>query len=280
LLPHEIAERHPGLTRPCEAGEIIGGIEVVGFTVAIHDLVKQILGSLEKDGATFRWRTRVERIDWDKSGLARGLVIAGELVGADHYVLSPGAYGTDLLRGTVSDGLIHGVLGVWLTLPNVTPMLEHSLKIARTGHIAEDSNVTVGGADGDGSTLIIGSGYGWTGADPTNIDPAQLSTLNAAVDDTARRFFPESYVAAQEGGMLDVKRRFCVRPWTASNLPIFEMAKTCSGGALVLTGGHNTGGFAQAPAVAAAVHAALKGERHPMHVLYDPRRLYGSKGLS
>jgi glycine/D-amino acid oxidase-like deaminating enzyme len=280
LLPREVAERHPGLAGACHRRELIGGIEVVGFTVSVHDLVERILACLEQGGATLHWSTRVEKIGWDTSGLAEGLIIGGELVGADHYVLSPGAYGADLLRGTASDNLIHGVLGVWLTLPNVSPMLEHSLKIARTGHVAEDSNVTVGQASGDGSVLMIGSGYGWTGADPTNIDPAQLSALHAAVDDTARRFFPESYAVAQESGMLDASRRFCIRPWTASNLPVFEMAKTGSGGALVLTGGHNTGGFAQAPAVAAAVRAALKGEQHPMHVLYDPRRPRGFRERS
>jgi D-amino-acid dehydrogenase len=269
----EVADSHPALAKACNKGEVVGGIEVVGFTLPIHDLVERILIRVEQEGGTFHWNDRVEGIAKRPSGTVEGLIVGGEPVKADHYVLSPGAYGGDLLRGTASEDLIHGVLGVWLPLPNVAPRLECSLKIARSGHLAEDSNVTVG-RNGDGEpALVLGSGYGWTGADPTNIDPVQFGVLYQAVADTARRFFPDPYAAARESGVLDGDLRFCVRPWTASNLPLFEIQNTCTGGALVITGGHNTGGFAQAPAVATAVGAALRGEPHPMHFLYDPRRL-------
>jgi D-amino-acid dehydrogenase len=67
--------------------------------------------------------------------------------------------------------------------------------------------------------------------------------------------------------------RFCVRPWTASSLGVFEVIPTVEGGRLVITGGHNTGGFAQAPAIAAAVLAELTGRRHTMDVLYHPLRM-------
>jgi D-amino-acid dehydrogenase len=59
---------------------------------------------------------------------------------------------------------------------------------------------------------------------------------------------------------------------------VFETAATAAGGVLVTTGGHNTGGFAQAPAVAAAVLAAVRGEPHPMHELYLPERASGFLG--
>ncbi|HEU5106813.1 MAG TPA: FAD-dependent oxidoreductase [Solirubrobacterales bacterium] len=268
----EIGERYPGLAAACGQGEIVGGIEVVGFTLAVHDLVKRILAWLERHRVTFHWSTRVDAVGREPAGRPEGLMVNGESVRADHYVVSPGTYGTDLLRGTSSADLIHGVLGVWLTLPNTPPMLEQSLKIARSGHLAEDSNVTIGRDIHGDQALIIGSGYGWTGADPANIDAAQLKALQAAVDDTARRFFPEAYAAGEESGAGGEELRFCVRPWTASNLPVFEIEETSAGGALVVTGGHNTGGFAQAPAVAAATRAALEGRHHAMHVLYDPRR--------
>lgn len=273
LSAAEVAERHPALSDACATNLIAGGIEVVGFTVAVHELVDRVLTQLEAAGARLQWRERIDGVQWDPSGAAEGLVAANGLVRADHYVLSPGAHGADLLRGSLSDGLIQGVLGVWVTLPNVAPRLEHSLKIARTGHIAEDSNVTVG-RDGEGRPcLIVGSGYGWTGADPANVDAAEIKGLVEAVDDTARQFFPRAYDAACESGVLEASRRLCVRPWTASNLGLFEIAEARGGGALVITGGHNTGGFAQAPVVAAAVIAALSGRSHPMHVLYHPRRL-------
>ena len=47
---------------------------------------------------------------------------------------------------------------------------------------------------------------------------------------------------------------------------------TASGGSLIITGGNNTGGFAQAPAIARAVWKGLVGERDPIHVLFHPDR--------
>ena len=191
---------------------------------------------------------------------------------ADHFVLSPGAYGHNLLRGTRAAGAIQGVLGVWITLPNVDPPLTCSLKIRREKYVTPDTNVTVVKDPSRGPVLILGAGYGWTGARPQNIDLAELEAIFLGVQDTARVFFPTAYeVACSDGGM-QRSRRWCVRPWTAANLGIFETIPTVAGGKLVVTGGHNTGGFSQAPAVAAAVLAALRDRSHPMHSLYDPLR--------
>src|ERR1700677_1677977 len=121
LSPGEVADRHPALVDACAADRIVGGIEVVGFTVAVHDFVTRVLALLEAAGTGIHWSRRIERICWDGAGAATGLVAQDELVSADHYVLSPGAHGGDLLRGSTSADLIHGVLGVWLTLPNVDP---------------------------------------------------------------------------------------------------------------------------------------------------------------
>jgi glycine/D-amino acid oxidase-like deaminating enzyme len=269
----EVGECYPALREACAANLIAGGIEVVGFTVGVHDFVGRILTQLEAANATFHWRKRIDGIQWSSSLAVKGLHAGERLVRADHYVLSPGAHGGDLLRGSLSEGLIQGVLGVWLALPNIAPRLEQSLKIVRTGHVAEDSNVTIGRDRGGRPSLIVGSGYGWTGLDPANIDAVEIRHLVEAVDDTAQRFFPCAYEIARQSGILEASRRLCVRPWTASNLGLFEIAEASGGGVLIATGGHNTGGFAQAPAVAAAVLAALNGESHPMHVLYHPQRL-------
>lgn len=50
------------------------------------------------------------------------------------------------------------------------------------------------------------------------------------------------------------------------------MIGTSQGGRCVITGGHNTGGFAQGPSIAKAVHAALMHNEHPMHASYHPDR--------
>ena len=167
------------------------------------------------------------------------------------------------------------MLGVWFTVPNVEPRLEHSLKIARSGHRAEETNITLAtGADG-APVLVCGAGYGWTGLRPDNVDEAELEVLFDALEDTLLRFFPKAHAEAQAVGMLDASRRLCVRPWTASCLGVFERLPTADGGTLIVTGGHNTGGFAQSPTIAEAVLAAFEGREHMMHTRYAPDRYAG-----
>jgi glycine/D-amino acid oxidase-like deaminating enzyme len=269
LTPAQIARRHPALAGAVDAGLLAGGLEVSGFTVQIHDLVRALVTTLERDGATFRWSHPVEAIRWNGQGRADGLITASGVIRSDHYVISPGAYGGDLLRGTLSHELIQGVVGVWLTVPEEAPGLQRPLKLFRAGHVACDSNITpIRGPKGE-RHLTIGSGYGWTGLDPDAIDADELDFLYRAVEDTLRRFLPRCHRAAPE---ITKTRRLCVRPWTASGLGVFEQVDT-GHGRLIITGGHNTGGFAQAPAVAEAVLAALREYDHPMHRLYDPARL-------
>ncbi|MQY06800.1 NAD(P)/FAD-dependent oxidoreductase [Actinomadura macrotermitis] len=269
LTSSQVAASYPALSAAHANGVLAGGIEVVGFTVQIHSFLARLVGILEKQGVLFHWESTVEGTACGKGGLHS----AGEALQGDHYVLSPGAYGGELLRGTATHNRIHGVLGSWLTLPNVHPRLRNSIKISRSGHLAEDANVTVTTDPYGDSHLVVGSGYGWTGADPRNVDPGRLDSLHAAVADTAATFFPEAYEQARDTGLLQTSIRHCVRPWTASSLPVLEVARNGNGGLAVVTGGHNTGGFAQAPAVAEAVAAALRGAEHPMQVLYHPDRL-------
>lgn len=273
LTPSQIAARYPALTDAVRGRVIAGGIEVRGFTVQVHAFLARVVDLLERSGVRLFWGQEVSRLRWDGTGVPWRLCVGDELIGADHFVLSPGVYGGELLRGTASDGLIHGVLGAWLTLPGSEPNLERSLKIARRGHAAEDANVTVAVGPDNEPQLIIGSGYGWTGHDPNNIDAEELNALYDAVEDTASTFFPGAFANARESGLLAASRRFCTRPWTASSLGVLETIEKSDGGVMVVTGGHNTGGFAQAPVVAEAVSAALRGRHHPMHTLYHPDRL-------
>jgi D-amino-acid dehydrogenase len=265
-----LVECHPALAEASKAS-IVGAIEVRGFTLAIHDFVARLLTSLEDRGVRVRFNERVSRLHW-RDGKAGGVVTDTDLVSADHYVISPGVYGDRILRDTSSDGQIHGVLGVWLAMPNIEPRLEHSLKVSRRGHVTEDSNITVA-HDSDGRpVMILGAGYGWVGLDRSAVDPLELEVLFAAVEDTACKLFPHAYAAAATDGTLVASRRVCVRPWTSSSLGIFETLPAHGGGAVIVTGGHNTGGFAQAPAVARAVCCALRAQHHPMHTLYHPDR--------
>jgi glycine/D-amino acid oxidase-like deaminating enzyme len=273
LTPSQVRAGYPALAAACADGTIAGGLEVVGFTVNIHRFLARLVTVLETEGVRFRWAEPVTGIRWSAPGVPDGLDTAAGTVRGDHYVLSPGAYGDRLLRGTLSHGRIQGMLGVWVTVPNVEPLLGHSVKIARKGHRAEETNVTLGVDSAGAPILICGSGYGWTGLDPDNVDQAELEVLFEALEDTVRRFFPAAYAAARDAGTLAASRQVCVRPWTSSCLGVFESMITADGGTLLVTGGHNTGGFAQSPVVAEAVLAALAGGSHPMHRRFHPARL-------
>ncbi|MEV4315347.1 FAD-dependent oxidoreductase [Actinocrispum sp. NPDC049592] len=268
LTAQQVRSGYPALA---DAESIAGGIEVVGFTVNIHKFVAKLVNLLEAGGVQFHWQTTVTSIEWD-GGTATGLKTDQETIRADHYVVSPGAYGDELLNGTESHERIQGMLGVWLTVPNVEPRLDHSVKIARKGHRAEETNVTLATDENGDPVLVCGSGYGWTGLNPGNIDSAELDVLFDALEDTIRHFFPQAHQAAKDNGTLDASRRMCVRPWTSSCLGVFE-TKPARNGVLVVTGGHNTGGFTQSPVVAEAVLAAVQGREHLMHKRFHPLRL-------
>ncbi len=279
LSAAQVAAHYPALADACATGVVVGGMEVVGFTVNIHKFVARLVDLLEPT-VRFHWNTAVARIRWagpsgapGEPGVVDGLELAGgQVVRSRDYVLSPGAYGSELLAGTASGRQIQGMLGAWLTIPNTEPRLDHSLKIARPGHRAEETNVTLATEAGGQPVLVCGSGYGWTGRQPGNVDPAELAALFRELEETLRRFFPHAHAAAASAGMLEASRQVCVRPWTPSSLGVFERLAAADGGALIVTGGHNTGGFAQSPVVAEAVLAALRGQEHLMHARYDPRR--------
>jgi D-amino-acid dehydrogenase len=272
LTSEKLISAHPGLTEAVKNGHIAGGVEVIGFTINAHKFIDQILNRLECNGAQFEWNQSAQSLRFDDQARVNGIRTSHGVLDAQHYVISPGAYGDNLLVGSRTHGRIHGVLGAWLRLPNTVPPFKLSMKLARKGHITEDSNITIV-ADVDGSPLlVIGSGYGYTGVDPRNIDQAQLHQIYHGLIDTAQKCFPQAYQAALSTGSLESSFKYCVRPWTATSLGIFESIVTAQGGSCVITGGHNTGGFTQAPATAQAVLAALEGRQHPMHAAYHPDR--------
>jgi D-amino-acid dehydrogenase len=272
LSPEALAKAHPGLTGAVRGGHIAGGVEVIGFTINAHKFIHQLLARLEGAGARFAWNQPAQSLLFDERGRVSGVRASDGVLDAVHYVVSPGAYGNNLLAGSRTHGRIHGVLGAWLRLPNTAPQLQLSMKLARKNHITEDSNITIA-TDVDGSPLlVIGSGYGHTGVDPRNIDQAQLHQIYQGLVDTAQKYFPQAYEEALAAGSLEDSFKYCVRPWTATSLGIFESIRTARGGSCVITGGHNTGGFTQAPATAQAVLAALEGRPHPMHAAYHPDR--------
>lgn len=272
LSREELSRRHPAFREAVEAGEIAGGLEIVGFTLNIHNFVAKLLSHLQQQGVQLRWNSPVTAIERNADGDASGLRTADGVLRAEHYVLSPGAYGESLLHGTKSAGKIQGIFGLWLNLPNLAPQLRQSVKIHREGHVGEDSNVTIATDNAGNPILILGSGYGFLGTNSLDMDSPEIECLFQALEQTAQRYFPQAYQEAVRAGTLYGERKACVRPFTSTGLGIFEVGKTAQGGRFVIATGHNTGGFTQAPVVAQAITATLNGKSHPMQVLYHPER--------
>lgn len=272
LSPSEITARHPAFNGAHDNGRLAGALKVDGFTLNIHDFMANLIGYLEAHGVTFQWSERVEEILRTDDGLISGVRTAKAIKQAHHYVMSPGAYGKESLRGTQLEDKIQGVLGVWLTLPNLNPMLKHSVKIHREGHVGEDSNVTIAHNERNQPTLLLGSGYGFVGSGELEMDTPEMDCLFDAVTLTARDFFPQQYQHAMQNGGLAYSKKACIRPFTCSGLSAFDISKTTQGGCMVITTGHNTGGFTQAPVVAEAVTATLLGQRHEMQAKFHPER--------
>ncbi len=270
LRPTELGRKHPGLASACANGAIAGGIEVTGFTLNIHDFVDGLLDQLEAMSVRFTWQTRAT---WAReAGTISGLCLDnGEFRVADHYVASPGAHGNELLVGTSCEGMLTGIAGLWMVMPNLDPPLRHSLKIHREGHVGEDSNVTLARDRQGREILILGSGYAVIGQQSKlELDGADLDALYAELTETVRRFFPDHHRLGPEVGWR-ISRRGCVRPFTPTGLGLFDGFASTHGLALI-TGGHNTGGFAQAPTIAEAVVHTLRGQTCAMQHTFAPRR--------
>jgi glycine/D-amino acid oxidase-like deaminating enzyme len=269
---HALSDHHPAFAAAVANGEIAGAMEIRGFTLNIHDFVANLLSDLEARGVDFQWQRRVTAIERTSDGCVSGLHTVEGIVRSEHYVISPGAYVDSLLEGSRAHGKIQGILGLWLNLPNIEPRLENSVKIHREGHVGEDSNVTIATDSAGEPILILGSGYGFIGTQPLDLDSPEIACLFEALEQTAERYFPGAYQQAVRAGTLHSDRKACIRPFTSTGLGIFEVDSTATGGRLVIAAGHNTGGFTQAPVVAAAVTATLTGKSHLMQSLYHPER--------
>ena len=271
----EFLSANSGFRPAAESDHLSGGITVEGFTVSIHPFVAKLMDRITDFGGEFLWNCEVQGIQ--RNSLGEVTMLESQLghLEADHFVVSPGSTGNVLLSGTASENLGHGVIGVWLQIPNLRPQMQHSIKIHRAAHLVEDINVTVAkDVDTGEDVLIFGGGYGYVGLDRPPPDCPELMALFNELEEVARIYFPQGYAAAKERGTMypGGNRKFCVRPFTPTGLGLFEKISTASGGHMIITGGNNTGGFAQAPAVARAVWRALVGEHDRIHVLFHPDR--------
>jgi len=163
---HTVEGSQLGEVLPChekaKTDEMLGGVmKVKGFTLQVHDFCKNLISYLTERGATFFWHKELKKIIKNDRGEICGLKVDDEVIHSDHYVLSLGAYAGNTLDGVLCRNRIQGVLGIWLSLPDVYG-LPHSFKIHKNGHVGEDTNVTLVRDHGH-QRLVFGSGYGYVG---------------------------------------------------------------------------------------------------------------------
>jgi len=274
----EIARELPALRDALAANAIAGALEVTGFSVNIHQLVDCLIAYLSYKGVEFHWQVKIDGIERENNGLVNRLKAGLQTIEADHYVISLGAYSQALLAGFSCANAVAPVIGLWLTIPNTTTSLDRPLKVSRSGFAsdgaAEGANVVPGVDQGGGPVIHLSSGHGYIGFEHESRPYTDVMGLGRAVVETSRNIFPKVPLGDDAYNAINPESwTACVRPWTATGLGIFESIGTDRDGSFVITGGHNTGVFAQAPAVAMAVLASIERRSHPMHTLYDPKRL-------
>jgi glycine/D-amino acid oxidase-like deaminating enzyme len=267
----QIQREYPFLKDSIDKDMFGGAMMVKGFTLQIHDLCRNLIGHLKRNNVEFFWNQELETIEKNNNGEIAGLRIQGSLYTAKHYVLSLGAYCGGIYDNMSSRNIIHGVLGVWMALPNPYG-LEHSMKIHKKGRIGEDTNVTVV-EENNVKNIILGSGYGYVGnIASNNAELTQLSPIYDSLKNTAATYFPEAYDIASDNGAILKDLKYCVRPFTPDGLGVFEVAKNKNSGYTIITGGHNTGGFTLSPIVASSVAQTLNGSLPEMHYNFHPKR--------
>ncbi|AEE44219.1 NAD(P)/FAD-dependent oxidoreductase [Cellulomonas fimi] len=259
------------------SADYLGVLRVRGFGINVHEFVRRAVSHLEAAGARFLWRTEVAEVSLTDGGELTGVVTGDGLrVTGTHVVVSPGVPRPGTLRGMPGRELLAGVAGGWLTLPDDGVRLGAPLKVARSGFASDQSsagaNVIPGRAPDGRPVIHLSSGHAYVGADRPTTDPAWTVDLARVLHETAEQLFPRQYRAGVAQGVVVPGRlgRVCVRPWTPSCHGLFDDSVEGPGGRLLVTGGHNTGGFAQAPVVADAVAEWFTGRSTTIRDTYFP----------
>ena len=248
----------------------VGGLEVAGFSLKIHQLAKNLLNYLEDYGAQYLWGEEVVRFEYKNQQVGGLMLLRGGVVRGAHYVISLGAYGGDFLSDLHLKQTLSGIFGVWIRV--LLRAQEHNrppVKIVQTdpGFV----NVIPGKDEQGQSILRIGGGFEYLGYDFKRMKTAQKELLFAKLEKIAAIFFPKEYAFSLASGYLQKHKRYCIRPCTASGLGLYEVQKY-QNGTVILTGGHSSGGFVQAPVVGQAVLQSLSDQTpHRMGLLYQAK---------
>jgi glycine/D-amino acid oxidase-like deaminating enzyme len=192
-------------------------------------------------------------------------------VDVSNIILSPGAYGNEIMSKAGYHNKISSMIGLWLELPVDKLELNAPIKLARSGigssGPCKSANIIPGNL-GVNKSIYVSSGHGFTGF-KNHIEDDYLLELSKGVVDVSKKFFPENFNMI--GDDIEKHLSYCLRPWTASCLPIFD-AKPIANGIMITTTGQNTGGFAQAPMIAMEIINVLSGNKSKMLELFHHKR--------
>ncbi len=147
LLKEDLAKVEPALAYAQD--KLVGGLHLPNdetgdcylFTNALADLAKGL-------GVDFKFNQKVEKLVVEGDEI-KGVVVDGQVLTADRYVLAFGSYSRDLLKPLHLDLPVYPVKGYSLTIPIVDPafapqstVLDETYKIAITRF---DERIRVGG---------------------------------------------------------------------------------------------------------------------------------------
>lgn len=258
LTAEALAWDYPTYANAVADGAVHGALWVDGFTVQVHALCERLIDELESRGVAITWQRPVRRILRDAAGRVTGVETDDGVERSMHYGVSAGVGMAGLMGEAV-----HGMAGVWLTISSPDGAT-HAAKIrVQPGRAIEEVNVIPARDTAGRSVLHLGAGFAYLGdcsaGHRLDLDHPDVQQLFRELEDIAGRYYPDSTRRARTDGSLRSSRRACVRPWTADGRSLFGVHTTADDGWLVATGGHNTGGFTQAPVVAEAVLAQLEG---------------------
>ncbi len=147
LLKEDLAKVEPALAFAQD--KLVGGLHLPNDETGDCYLFTNALANLAKDmGVDFKFNQSVEKLLVEGNEI-KGVVVEGEVLTADRYVLAFGSYSRDFLKPLNLDLPVYPVKGYSLTIPIVDPafapqstVLDETYKIAITRF---DERIRVGG---------------------------------------------------------------------------------------------------------------------------------------
>lgn len=143
----ELAKVEPGLART--GNDLVGGLQLPGDETGDCRLFTERLAQLaESAGVKFRHGARIDRIEAE-SGRVRRVIVDGEAVTSDSYVLALGSYSRELAKQAGLDLPVYPLKGYSLTVPIVeadaaprSTVMDETYKVAVTRF---ENRIRVGG---------------------------------------------------------------------------------------------------------------------------------------